>query len=394
MADDIDNLRKAWQQMVTCCNFGGEKNSLFSLRQFQSSVFSLSLFYDLRCRYWEAISLFSQAAETLKAARLAASGEADFQRIDPILGLITAYLGYHQYLMHYVQARESLDEALSLLENDPSKVGKAQAYILQAWVFQAKGQYQDAADLFQRSAIIFRQENDGWWYTLSISMLAIVNLVLGNFDESIALFQESLPRIEAGDLYLGVQTRIGLGYVHFFLGDFSEAQRVLEESLELSYQLGNKRQTAYNQRILGQIAITLEQYDRAKELLQECENQFSDYGDSPDLAIVLVYLGKCLILSQEMETARRKFQKVIQIGQKFNIFYLIFWARVFMEEGQPEPAFEIVLVLKQYSVESKVVRDDYRKLLADLETRLSPKQIDAVVKRTEGKGIESLLIQI
>jgi hypothetical protein len=65
-----------------------------------------------------------------------------------------------------------------------------------------------------------------------------------------------------------------------------------------------------------------------------------------------------------------------------------------MEVGQPEPAFEIALVLQQYSVESKVVWDDHSKLLADLQARLSPKQVDAVVKRTEGIGIESLLVQI
>lgn len=399
MADDIDNLRQAWQQMVSCCKVGCDESSVFSLSQFQSAVFSLSLFYELRCRYWEAVSLFSQATETLKAAILAASEQADFRCIDPILGIITAYLGYHQYLMHYLQGRESLEEALKLLEHDPSKVGRAQGYILQAWVYQARGHYQDAADLFQRSAIVFRQENNEWWYTLTISMLAIVNLGLGKLDESLALFQESLPRIEAGDLYLGVQTMIGLGYVHFLLGDLSEAQRVLQESLELSYQSGNKRQTAYNQRILGQIAIASGQYDPAKEYLQESVNQLSHYGDSPDLAIALVYLGKCLVASQEMETARREIQKAIRIGRTFNILYLTYWgltnlARIFMEEGQQEPALEIALVLKKYSVDPKIARDEYSKLLADLQTRLSPKQIDAATERTEGMGIESLLIQI
>jgi predicted ATPase/DNA-binding XRE family transcriptional regulator len=399
IANEIDNLRLAWQRMVTCCDFDCEKNSLFSLSQFHSSVFSLSLFYELRSRYWEAISLFNQAAETLKAARWAASRQADYQRIDPVLGLITAYLGYHQYLMHYFQASESLEEALSLLENDPSRVGRAQAQIMQAWVYQAQGQYQDAADLFQRSAIVFRQENDEWWYTLSLSMFAMINLAMGNIDESVRLFQESLSRIKAGDLYLGIQTRIGLGYAHFLLGNISEGQRLLYESLELGYQLGNKRQTAYTKRILGQIAMAMSQNDRAKECFQESVNQFSNYGDSPDLAIALVYLGKCLTASQELDKARREFKKVIHIGQGLNIFYLTYWglinlAKVFMEEGQPEKAFEIALVLQQYSVESKVVRDDYKRLLADLQARFSPQQVDTIVKQIEDKGIETLLIRI
>jgi predicted ATPase/transcriptional regulator with XRE-family HTH domain len=396
MAQEIEDLRQAWQRMVTCCEFDGDKNTLFSLSQFHSSIFSLSLFYELRCRYWEAVSLFSQAVETLKAARQATARDEDIQRIDSVSGLITAYLGHHQYLMHYVQASESLEEALHLLENDPSKVAKAQAQIIQAWIYQAQGNYKKAADLFQKSAVVFQEASDDWWYTLSLSMLAMVNLGMGNINESIALFQESLPRIEAGDLYLGVHTRIGLGYAQFFLNDYSEAERWLQESLELSYQLGNKRQTAYIQRLLGQIALASGQLERARKYFQECVNQFTDYGESPDSAIGLVYLGKCLSAQQEREAARRKFQEVIHIGQTFNIFYLIYWGlvnlpRISMNEGQAEKAFETALILQRYAVEPKVVQDDFHHLLADVKARLSTQQVDAAIGRTEGKQIESLL---
>jgi hypothetical protein len=51
----------------------------------------------------------------------------------------------------------------------------------------------------------------------------------------------------------------------------------------------------------------------------------------------------------------------------------------------------MILVLQKYSVESKVVQDDYAHLLADLETRLSPQQVEAAVGRTEGMAIEALL---
>jgi tetratricopeptide (TPR) repeat protein len=396
MAQEIEDLRQAWQRMVTCCDFDCEENTLFSLGQFYSSIFSLSLFYELRCRYWEAVSLFGQAAEILKATRQATARHKDIQRFDSVLGLIIAYLGHHQYLMHYVQASESLEAALGLLENDPSKVAKARAQIIKAWICQAQGKYNKAAELFQESAVVFQEANDDWWYTLSLSMLAMVNIGLGNINESIALFQESLPRIEAGDLYLGVHTRIGLGYAHYFLNNYSEAEHFLKVGLELSYQLGNKRQTAYIQRLLGQIALASGQLEQAEKYFQESVNQLTDYGESPDLAIVLVYLGKCLSARQEAEAARKKFQEAIHIGQAFNIFYLIFWglvnlARISIDEGQAEKAFETALILQQYTVEPKVAQDDFHHLLADAQTRLSPQQVGAAINRTKGKLIESLL---
>jgi len=157
---EIDNLRQAWQRMVTYCGIDCHKNILFSPNLFRSSLFSLSLFFELRCRYWESVNLLRQAVGTLKAAKKSVSGTEDIQCIDSYLGLVTAYLGYHQYLMHYLQAHESLAEALRLLDNDAS--GKARAQIMLAWIYQAQGQYQKAADLFHKSLISFRQENEEW----------------------------------------------------------------------------------------------------------------------------------------------------------------------------------------------------------------------------------------
>jgi len=128
MGIEIDNLRQAWQRMVTSGRFDCHQNALFSKSLVRSSLFSLSLFFELRCRYWEAVNLFSQAVETIKDAKKSVTGIEDNRYIDSFLGLVTAYLGYHQYLMHYVQARDSLAEALLLLENDES--GKAQAQIM------------------------------------------------------------------------------------------------------------------------------------------------------------------------------------------------------------------------------------------------------------------------
>jgi predicted ATPase/transcriptional regulator with XRE-family HTH domain/Tfp pilus assembly protein PilF len=396
MAIEIDNLRQAWQRMVTRCEFNCHRNSLFSPSMFHSSLFSLSLFFELRCRYWEAVNLFGQALETLKATKQSVSECGEIQHIDSVLGLVTAYLGHHQYLMHYLQAHESLEEALRLLENDPIQTGKAQAQIILAWIYQAQGNYQKAADLFQESSAVFQQERDDWWYTLSIGMLAMVTLALGNINESVMLFQESLSRIEAGDLRLGVHVRTGLGYANFFLGDYSEAERLLLESLGMSYELGNKRQVAYNYRLLGQVALALGQSERAKNYFQECVTLLGDYGESPDLALGLIYLGRCLTASQETEAARREFKKVIQIGQALNIFYLTYWglinlARISMEEDQLERAYEMALVLQRYSVDSKVVQNDYAQLLADLQTRLAPQQIQAAIDQTEGHSIDTLL---
>jgi tetratricopeptide (TPR) repeat protein len=398
MAMEIDNLRQAWQRLVSCCDFDCHENTFFHPSLFRSSLFSLSLFFELRCRYWEAVQVFGKAVETLKAAKASATRLEDGASLDPFLGLVTAYLGHHQYLMHFVQAGETLEEALRLLEDDPSRVGKAQAQIIFAWLYQAQGLYHQAEELFQKSSLVFQEEGDEWWYTLTLSMLAWATLGKGYIEESVPLFLETLNRIEPGDLRLGSHTRTGLGYARFFQGDYPEAERLLTESLELNRRLENKRQEAYNQRLLGQVALAEGQREQAQKRFQECVDLLAVYGESPDLAIGLVYLGKGLSACSELEAAREKFQQAVQIGRGFQIFYLVYWglvnlARISMVEGQIEKAVEMAAVLGKYSVESKVVQDDQARLLEELKARLSPQQIEAAISQARERSIESLLDQ-
>jgi predicted ATPase/transcriptional regulator with XRE-family HTH domain len=393
---EIDNLRLAWQRMVTRCGLDGHENALFSQDLLRSSLFSLSLFFEMRCRYWEAVNLFDQAAETLKTTRKSASKMDDLQSIDSLLGRITAFLGYHQYLQLYYQAGETLAEAFRLLENDTC--GKGQAQVILAWIYQAQGRYQEAADLFQHSLVAFQQEKDEWWYTLALSYLAGIFLAQGNIQECVPLLQESLKRIEAGDLRLGAITRTCLGYAYFFLGDYAGAERLLQESLCLNDQLGNTRQMAYNHRILGQVALASGKVEEAQARFQQCVDHYSSYGESTDQALGLVYLGKGFVARMNLDAAREAFRKVIKIGQVLNVFYLVYWgfvnlARVILLSGQPEKALETILILQQYTVESKVIRDDSDRLLAELQNKLELQQVEEAVERVKGMDVDSLLAQ-
>lgn len=68
-------------------------------------------------------------------------------------------------------------------------------------------------------------------------------------------------------------------------------------------------------------------------------------------------------------------------------------ARVILLEGQPEKALEMVLILQQYSVESKVIRDDCDRLLVELQSMLEPQQVEETMERVKRMEVDSLLDQ-
>ncbi len=400
MALEIDDLRQAWLWMVACCDLAGRKNCLFDLSLFQSSLFSLSLFYEMRCRNLEAINLFGELVKSLKAARDTTACAGDNQHFETVLGHLTAHLGlHHAYILRNQQACELLEEALILLENDQAKLEKAQAQITLAWIWLVQGQVRKSIVLMEQAISAFHEQGDEWWYINSITQLAWAYLSIGKIQESEALYQEGFRLVKTGDLRLGLPIRNGLARVSYLQKNYPGAEQLLIENLELSIQLQSKRQTAQCHLDLGLVALATAHIEPAELHFQECVNLLSGLGESGDLAIGLIYSGKCLVARQELEAAHRKFLHAIQIGQAQNIFYLIFWglvniSRVYLEESQTEKALEIALVLQKYSVEMKVVQDDNLSLMAELQARYSPQHINIVRDRTNYELIEFVLAEL
>ena len=397
MAQEIGNLRQAWQRLVTCSILDCYKDDLRSPSLFHSPLFSLSLFYEMRCRNLEAVSLFSQSISYLRDAEGAFDSPEDRWFYKTILGHIIVHLGlHHAFLLQYQRAFELLEEAIPLLENSMARVEKAQGQIVLAWILQIQGQIQKSILVLEEACITLQEEGDVWWYVFAITQLAWAFLTIGEVQKSEALCREGFGLIDPGDLRMGVPIRNGFARAFYMQGNYDEAERLLRENLELSFQLGSKRQTAYCYLYLGQVALAAGQIDLAEVDFQECINILSEFGGSLELALGLLYSGICSARRLETEAARRNFLRAIRIGQSLNILYLVYWglvnlARILMLEGQPEQAISMVLILRHYSVELKEAQDDRINLLEELQARLSPQQVATAMDRTEGMAIESLL---
>ena len=354
----------------------------------------------MRCRNLEAASLFGRSVNLLIAASEAFDSPEDKWFYKTILGHILCYLGlHHVYLLHYQQAFELLGEAISLLDKSMAFIEKAQAQIILSWLLQIQGQIQKSIMILEEARAILIEESDDWWYALATAQLAWAYLSIGEIQKSEKLYQEGFRLVIPGDLRLEIPLRNGIARTSYLQGDAVKAERLLKENLDLSFQLGSKRQTAICYLYLGQVALATSQIELAEINFNESANILSEFGESNELALSLVYSGICLARRLDTKAAREKFLKAIRIGQSLNIFYLVYWglinlARIPILEGRPEKALEILLVLQHYSVELKVAKDDSVGLLAELQAMHSLDQIAAASDGTEGMGIDSLLERI
>ncbi len=390
MAEVIEDLSQGWQHMVTDCRPRSGKSIQFCADLLHSALFSISGFYEQRCRSLEAIALFSESVEYLKTIQGEFEGTEDNSRFNSVLGHITAHLGlHHVYVRQFDKGRKYLEEAIQLLENSQSRVEKAQAQVMLAGTNLHQGQLQKSAALLEQSREVFRGAGQDWWYLLATISLATIYVSIRKLQEAQELFQEGFRLLEPGDLRLGLPLRNGFAYVLSLNGDFARAEQLLQDNLQLSYPYGNHATTASILYELGRLALATHRSELAVEYMQKSIDLLGETRETPDLAMRRIYFGKCLAALPDLRAARDQFRQGIKTGQRLDQFYLVYWgllsiARTYMEEGQTEKALEISLALRRCPIEFRKIEDEFSCLLADLQALLPTEQFEAAMKQVEG----------
>jgi predicted ATPase/transcriptional regulator with XRE-family HTH domain len=387
MAQEIDNLSLGWKRMISHCKPGNRESNSFCADLLHSALFSISLFYEMRCRSWEAVTLFIGSIEYLKSVQDAFEGDEDRCHFISVLGHVSAYLGLHLlYVLQYPQACAYLEEAIQLLEDSQSWVERAQAKIMLAAIYYRQGQYQKSAVLHEGARDVFKEAGESWWYLLSTINLARTYLSLEKFLEVEALFQEAFQLLEKGDLRLELPLRTQYAYALYLQQDYALAEQLMLENLQLAYQFRNDRTTAHILTDLGRVMLDTNRVEMAEKYLQEGVKRLSDYGESDALALCLIQVGKCFLAQSQLEAARQAFHRVIRIGQALEIYYFVYWgmvniARSYLLEGQAEKALKIWCVLQDCAVEYKIAVDEGKCLGYDLQAWLPQDQFEIAMKQ-------------
>jgi predicted ATPase/transcriptional regulator with XRE-family HTH domain/Tfp pilus assembly protein PilF len=374
MAQVIDNLSQGWQHMVTHSQPGADGQ--FCADLLHSALFSLSLFYEMRCRSLEAIDLFKESVDYLKTVQPVFEGTQYYSLFISVLGHITAYLGLHHiYIDQYGKLREYLKEAIGLLEKSQSRIEKAQVCVMLAASYADQGQVKEAVALLEPSREVFREAGVKWWYALSTSHLASNFINLGKFQESEVLFLEALQLMEPGDFRSGLQLRGTYAFLLYLMGDYDRAEQWLRDDLQLCYRFGNVRLTASTILNLSRIALATQRIELAIEYIENSIKHLSAFGETRDLAVHRIQLGQCYIARSDFQAAREQFQQAIMNGRKVDKIHLVCYglvniAKIYLKEGQPEKALEISRLIQRCSLEYKLARDEGDALLADLQAVL------------------------
>jgi tetratricopeptide (TPR) repeat protein len=165
---------------------------------------------------------------------------------------------------------------------------------------------------------------------------------------------------------------------------------MLQENLQLSYQLGSDDHTATILFNLGRVALASQRIEQAIEYIQKAIHLECEAFESPYLAMYRLYLGKCFAARPDRPAARAQFRQVVQDGHALDKFHLVCWglvgiARIYIEEGQIEKALEIALLIRDCPTEYQRIEEDRVRLLAELQAVLPEDQLEAALQPAGGE---------
>lgn len=141
---------------------------------------------------------------------------------------------------------------------------------------------------------------------ISIEALGICAVYRSDYPEASKLLEEALKLLrEERDSFPIVSCLLWLGWVHYEVGEYSQAEARYQEADQICNDEGNRLGKAFTLSKLGSWADAVEMYDKAKQYHLEAYETFLSFGDEAGKAYALSRMSLSALLLGDYKEARR-----------------------------------------------------------------------------------------
>ena len=138
----------------------------------------------------------------------------------------------------------------------------------------------------------------------------------GHVEEGSRLMEEVLSRSASLPPYPRARALSGAGVMAFARGDYVRAENLLEGSLALFREVGDKHGVAGALIIPGQMATFRGEHAHAKETLEESLGLYRELGDDWNVALLLNFLGVIPLSQGDTDRAARHFEEGLGVARR------------------------------------------------------------------------------
>ncbi|QFS48567.1 tetratricopeptide repeat protein [Nostoc sphaeroides] len=183
--------------------------------------------------------------------------------------------------------------------------------------YNSLGQYQQAIEFYQQSLEISREIGDRNGEGSSLGNLGIAYNSLGEYQRAIEFHQQSLEIFrEIGDRNGEGSSFNNLGNAYKSLGEYQRAIEFHQQSLEISREIGDRNGEGNSLGNLGNAYLSLGEYQRAIEFHQQSLEILREIGDRNGEGNSLMGLGNVYDCLGQYQRAIEFYQQSLEIKRE------------------------------------------------------------------------------
>lgn len=292
------NVRSAW--------YYASENGL--LEELDQAADGLGSFYLWRRRFLEGEMATKLAAENLQQLLISISANYDDGNLLRILAKIQLW---QSVFCKREEAAALVDQACQTLkqpELDPNDIRQEQAF---AWLRAGDMAFESdsvkAQDFYRRSLALYRELNDGWGVTTSLTAIGWLAAHDGESEKASYLGKEALKICrKSGDLKRTADALWLLGTLAAAQGQVEESGRLLGESLDIRASLGDRiTDIAVGPVDLGMTLTWIGRMAEADEVREEALALYESQGQPEQIALAHVALATSKMHLGQYELSER-----------------------------------------------------------------------------------------
>jgi predicted ATPase/transcriptional regulator with XRE-family HTH domain len=379
---EMDNFRAAWDWALAHHDI---------TRVCQVSP-TLRYVYELRAWFEEGEAVFHDAAE---AIQLHTEGSTD-EALN-VIHTMRAHSAYFSFRLgkSAISYTVLLSSATTLQSStDQSAAAYSMWYLgIVCW---ALGRFTEANDSLRVSLEKARTHGERWYEAAADEYIGIVMHEQGEYEQARPYFMEALAIArKLGDPMLIAHVLAYMSRTIVALGRITEAETILRESLVLAQEIGYSSYMGHALDGLGRLA-QMTSPDEARTLFAASYDAYKESGDLRNMARVLSHQGYNSLARGDDIDAQNSFIAVLRLVREggfipFALDALAGLASLQAKQGATEHALELLLIVLNHPASLQETKDRADHLRAELETQLTPLQVDVIQAHAGEKSFETVM---
>jgi predicted ATPase/class 3 adenylate cyclase/Tfp pilus assembly protein PilF len=221
------------------------------------------------------------------------------------------------YSGHFSEGYEWLTKMLAAAP-DEKTIARAQLLTGAGWIAALLGYGEQLATRFCEESIrLYRELGEETGAGMAFSTLAVLAYYRSDWSQAETLGKQSLELYQQANNKYGIRHILGiLGYTVEAQGRLDDAWKYYEEALSISNEIGEMQGAAFDLYLMANFMASQGNYERAEELFEQALAVARAVKEKPITAWVLKCLGQLLMRRGDYERSQGLFAEALETSQR------------------------------------------------------------------------------